>query len=305
MAYTYSYQSTHTVGVRVYDERLKKTGVIASVNYYDKVNYYERLYGSWPNKNFDKIEVTFDGEGSNTSYYGQTCHNLALESATAGAAYANLKLWYRCDETAPMTGVGDWVGENQGVAKPDDGVNPGPTHSATTPAIGAGSLVFNGTSQYMTGTTVGLPLDTLSFSFWAKTTATNGTMASFGGGDTNNMERAIKLSAGKVQVFEKKDGSETTLLSTNTIQDGNWHHIVVTIASTSGAWNIYVDNVDVTTGSQNGPGNSNLGVNKFTVGVSHLNSSLSNYFNGSIDDVRIYNTILSGANIAELFAQKN
>jgi len=304
MAYTYSYQSTHTVGVRVYDERLKKTGVIASVSYYDKVNYYERLYGSWPNKNFDKIEVTFDGEGSNTSYYGQTCHNLALESATAGAAYANLKLWYRCDETAPMTGVGDWVGENQGVAKPDDGVNPGPTHSATTPAIGAGSLVFNGTNQYMTGTTVGLPLDTLSFSFWAKTTATNGTMASFGGGDTNNMERAVKLSAGKVQVFEKKDAAETTLVSTNTIQDGKWHHIVVTIASTSGAWKIYVDSVDVTTGSQNGPGNSNLGVNTFTIGVSHLNSAKSNYFNGSLDDVRVYNSVLSGANIAELFAQK-
>ena len=41
-----------------------------------------------------------------------------------------------------MAGVGDWVGENQGVAKPDDGVNPGPTHSATTPAVGTGSLVF-------------------------------------------------------------------------------------------------------------------------------------------------------------------
>jgi hypothetical protein len=303
MAYSYSYQATHTTSTRVYDEKLKKVGAIASTKFYDKVTYYQRLAkGAWTYRNFDKIEVLYDGEGTNTIYFGEACNNVALESATAGAAYSNLKLWYRCDEVAPMTGVGDWVGENQGIAKPDGA---GPTRSTATPPIGTGYLVFNGTNQYMYGSVTSLPLDTLSLSFWVKTTDTNGTMVSFGGGSSNDVERAVKLSAGKVQVFEKKDAAETTLLSTNTIQDGNWHHVVVTIASTSGAWKIYVDNVNVTTGSQNGPGNSNLAVNTFTLGVSHLGGNLVNYLAGSLDDVRVYSSVLSAANIAELYAMKN
>ena len=303
MAYTYSYLATHNTGVRVYDEKLKKTGAIASTKFYDKVTYYQRLArGSWTYRNFDKIEVLYDGEGSNTVYFGEACNSLALESATTGAAYPNLKLWYRCDEIAPMTGVGDWVGNNQGVAKPDGA---GPTRSVASPPIGTGYLVFNGTDQYMYGSVTSLPLDTLSVSFWVKTTATNGTMVSFGGGALSNVERAVKLNAGKVQVFEKKDAAETTLVSTNTIQDGNWHHVVVTIASTNGAWKVYVDNVDVTTGSQNGPGNSNLAVNTFTLGVSHLDGNLTNYLACSLDDVRVYNSVLTPANIAELYAMKN
>jgi hypothetical protein len=302
MSYSYSYQNTITNGVRVYDEKLKKVGLVASTKYYDKVTYYQRIARSeWTYRNFDKVEVLYDGEGTNSIYFGKACNSVALESATAGAAYANLKLWYRCDETAPMTGVGDWVGENQGIAKPGGA---GPTRSTATPPIGTGYLVFNGTNQYMYGSVTSLPLDKLSISFWVKTTDTNGTMVSFGS-NSNNVERAVKLSAGKVQVFEKKDTAETTLLSTNTIQDGNWHHVVVTIASISGAWKIYVDNVNVTTGSQNGPGNSSLGVNTFTLGVSHLDGNLVNYLAGSLDDVRVYDIVLSAANIAELYAMKN
>jgi len=303
MAYTYSYQSTMTNGIRVYDEKLKKVGVIAATKYFDIVNYYQRLArGAWTYRNFDKIEVTYDGEGSNTLYFGQACNSIALESATTGAAYPNLKLWYRCDEIAPMTGVGDWVGNNQGVAKPDLA---GPTRSVTSPPVGTGFLVFNGTNHYMDGTVVSLPVSTLSISFWMKSTATNGTMVSFGGGDAGVIERAVKLSAGKVQIFEKKDAAETSLLSTITVNDGNWHNIVCTIAAINGAWKIYVDNVDVTTGSQNGPGNSNLSVSKFTLGVSYYDATKSNYYAGSLDDVRVYDSVLTAPNIAELFSMKN
>ena len=35
MSYTYSYQSTMTQGVRVYDQKIKKVGAIQSVVYYD------------------------------------------------------------------------------------------------------------------------------------------------------------------------------------------------------------------------------------------------------------------------------
>ena len=96
MSFTYAYQTTITNGVRVYDEKLKKVGLVATTTYYDKVNYYQRLArGVDTYRNFDKVEITYDGEGSNTLYFGEACNSIALESATAGAAYAKLKLRYR------------------------------------------------------------------------------------------------------------------------------------------------------------------------------------------------------------------
>ena len=299
MSYTYTYQSSMTASVRVYDKKIKKVGAIQSVSYYDPVNYYQRRFGSWPNKNFDSINVRFDGDGSDTIYRGESCASLQLESATAGGAYSKLVLWHDFEETAG-TVVGDWKDNVHSVNKPASA----PATKSTTSAVGDRCLVFNGTNQYTLGSVTNMPTTKMSFAFWIKTTDTAGTIFSFGGGGSNNVERAVKLSAGKVQLFEKNGGAETSLLSSGTVNDDSWHHIVCTIAGISSVWKIYVDKVDVSASTVNGPGNTNLAVTQTTIAVSYVNAVYSNYYAGSIDDLRIYNDVLTQGEIDELYALK-
>ena len=299
MSYTYTYQTTMVAGVRVYDKRIKKVGEIQSVKYYDPVDYYQRLFGSWPNKNFDSINVRFDGEGSDTIYNGESCANLQLESATSGSAYSKLVLWHDFEETAG-TVIGDWKDNVHSENKPAST----PATKSTSSAIGDRCLVFNGTDQYTLGGVTNMPNDKMSFAFWIKTTATEGTIFSFGGGGSNNVERAVKLSAGKVQLFEKNGGAETSLLSSGTVNDDSWHHIVCTIAGISSVWKIYVDKVDVSASTVNGPGNTNLAVTQTTIAVSYVNAVYSNYYAGSIDDLRVYNDVLTQGEIDELYGMK-
>jgi hypothetical protein len=288
-----------TVGIRVYDKKIKKVGAIQSVEYYDPVSYYQRRFGSWPNRNFDSINVRFDGEGSDTIYRGESCSNLQLESATSGSAYSKLVLWHDFEETAG-TVIGDWKDNVHSVNKPASAV----ATKSTTSVIGDRCLIFNGTNQYTLGGVTNMPNNTMSFAFWIKTTATVGTLVSFGGGGSNNVERAVKLSAGKVQLFEKNGGAETSLLSSGTVNDDIWHHIVCTIAGISSVWKIYVDKVDVSASTVNGPGNTNLAVTQTTIAVSYLNATISNYYAGSIDDLRIYNDVLTQTEIDELYDLK-
>jgi len=297
MSFTYSYQSTLIESARVYDNILKKVGEIQSVKYYDRVTYYQRLFGSWPNKNYDLITIRFDGDESDSLYNGETCNNLELESVSAGGAYAKLVLWHNFEETAG-TVVGDWKNNVHSVGKPSGAT---PTQS-TSSRIGSRCLVFDGTTHYTLGGVTNMPNNTMSFSFWIKTSDSNGTIFSFGGGASNNVERAVKINSGKIQLFEKNGETETTLNSTNTINNNSWHHIVCTIAGISSAWKIYIDNTDVSDGSQNGPGNSNLAILQTTIGISYVNAALSNYYAGSIDDLRVYNDVLTSAQITELYS---
>ena len=93
--------------------------------------------------------------------------------------------------------------------------------------------------------------------------------------------------------------------STITVNNDTWNQIVCTIAANDGAWNIFVNKVDVGDGSQNGPGTSNIAVTKTLIGASWLNGTISNYFGGRVDDVRIFSTVLTTNQIKELYDLAN
>ena len=300
MSFTYSYQTTLLSGSRVFDQKLKKVGAIQSVEYYDPVTYYQRLYGSLPNVNTDKITVRFDGEGSDTVYFGESCNYLLLESASAGGAYDKLVLWYRFEETAGTT-IGDWMFNVFGEGKPSGGA---PT-KLQTGVIGTGCLNFNGTDQYLIGGVTNIPSDKMSISFWIKTSDTNSTILSFGGHTTHPVERAVKLSSGKINLYETDGASKTsTLLSTNTVNNAAWTHVVCTIGGIASIWKIYVNTTDVSASVVNGPNNTNLPIQKTTVGVTYTNNALSNYLTADIDDLRVYNNVLTQGEIDELYGMK-
>ena len=74
--------------------------------------------------------------------------------------------------------------------------------------------------------------------------------------------------------------------------NNTWHHIVGTQSGTSGS--LYIDGVLCDTGTPTAIGNGSG-----TIDIGRFNSGF--YFNGKIDDVRLYNRALSAAEVANLY----
>ena len=90
-----------------------------------------------------------------------------------------------------------------------------------------------------------------------------------------------------------------------TINDGEWHHVV--ISSDSNLYKIYVDGVENSITSQGG-GNGNDGAwfadipNRDNLIMGALKrSSEANFWNGSIDDVMIFGKALSATEVGEIY----
>ena len=78
---------------------------------------------------------------------------------------------------------------------------------------------------------------------------------------------------------------------------GVWHHVAWTNTAGDGQQTIYVDGVEVGSGGGGNAGAyNNNGLEPLLVGTSRNQGS----FNGDLDDVRVYDEVLSGAQIAAL-----
>ncbi|HVV39360.1 MAG TPA: LamG-like jellyroll fold domain-containing protein, partial [Candidatus Paceibacterota bacterium] len=92
---------------------------------------------------------------------------------------------------------------------------------------------------------------------------------------------------------------DTTQYSATTLQNNKWYHIVATYDDTTKAKTIYINGVSdsVVTGSGSPVANSDT----LKIGYSQGTSNANNYFNGSIDEVRLYNRALSAGEVLQLY----
>ena len=167
------------------------------------------------------------------------------------------------------------------------------------------AAVFNGSSSYITanksmfGTGDGTA-DVFTISLWFNTTTNNGILAGTRGNSATQGFIIWLLSDGTIRYDEvNATGSVDTLITTNTYDDGNWHNVVVTRNASNQA-TLYVDgSVQVATKTISTPLTShtyNLTIGKYT------QNSL--YYNGSIDQVRIYNSALDATAVENLYNEK-
>ena len=85
--------------------------------------------------------------------------------------------------------------------------------------------------------------------------------------------------------------------TTATVNDGNWHHIVI-VVTTSNTMVLYINGS--TTGTQN-ESSGVLGSYSNTNNVRAANDYDSEIYNGAIDDVRIYNRAFSQSDADQLY----
>lgn len=139
---------------------------------------------------------------------------------------------------------------------------------------------------------------TASLSAWIKTTQAGGaqpwvapgiTGVEAYGSDSDIFWGWID-STGRIGI---QPGNGASAKSTNPINDGQWHHIGLTRDAATGEIKVYVDGVP------NGTAMSDIG-NKTTpfYGIGRIEQAA--YFRGLIDDLRIYNFVLSASDVQVL-----
>jgi hypothetical protein len=217
--------------------------------------------------------------------------------------------WWRFNEATSGTCSGASLIDSSGNG------NTGTCVSSSTWTTGAittdttnGAMSFSSaSSQYVsTATNVGSPAVGFSISAWFKTTSASGTKivglenTQTGTGATAWDRHLYMGTDGKIY-FGVYDSSCHIVTSLSTLNNGIWHYAVGTNNGTISV--LYIDGV--AQGGTTGGAYNSYAPGYWRIGGYKTNGAWTNgvdgYFNGSIDDVRIYNRVLSASEVAQLY----
>ena len=170
------------------------------------------------------------------------------------------------------------------------------------------AAVFNGSSSTI-ATPAKIPSSlNFSFSFWFNTTSTYASGYIFSTKE-NSLTNGYYLLAnnGLIQYGEGNGSTNATAQysTTTDLNDGNWHHCVLTRAA-GGTVNMYIDNIKEVNNASVGSGymtssnwRNNLRIGRYSgVHPSGL------YYNGKLDQVRIYDAVLTSDQVTDLYNEK-
>jgi hypothetical protein len=181
--------------------------------------------------------------------------------------------------------------------------------TTTSPAIGklGQALNFNGTNSYINipRTAVLEPSSAVTVSAWIKPSVAGASQAL----DGKILEKANRPSApfvsydltinsagsGKLS-FELSTGGSLTVLQSNTIPSANkWYHLVGVYDGTN--MYTYIDGVQQTSIAKSG----SITYASQNLYIGSTGGTPSSFFNGTIDDARIYNRALSTQEVQQLY----
>lgn len=162
------------------------------------------------------------------------------------------------------------------------------------------ALQFDGSDDYVEiGNFASLsPTDSqpITFEAWINpVSASNGMIASkYSNGIAANSNFFVGLSNGNIQV--SANGTES-INSSATIPTADWTHVAVAFESGSGNTIIYINGVYDNSGTLTY--NSANGSSSFVLGTVATGAVSSDYFDGTLDEVRVWDTIRSSSDIFE------
>jgi hypothetical protein len=222
--------------------------------------------------------------------------------ANTSVTFSGLVLHYPCDDLTTT----DTSGNN------NTGILAG---SGTTLSAGLinNKLTFNG-SGYITFTSVallGLQFSTseISVSCWVKTTQTGATILSLR--NSSNIQATFDFviganplggsNNGRTSIGIRDDGGAggASLSGTTAINDGNWHHVAVTLNSSQNL-KLYVDGISV--GSQGSALTTSLTPDVAGSAIGYERRNGTGFLVGDLDDLQIYNRALTPTEITSILS---
>ncbi|MEM2987857.1 MAG: LamG domain-containing protein, partial [Candidatus Bathyarchaeia archaeon] len=160
------------------------------------------------------------------------------------------------------------------------------------------ALKFDGVDDYVNmGNSLSYSPAVITIGVWIKpasTQSTNGRIVNIQDAANKNYDISILSSTYKIQVINWNGSSASVdITSTNAVQANQWSHIVAIIGNSDNRLYINGKLEASSTSASSQPSSSTLSIGR------HLTNGW--YFNGLIDDVRIYNRALSASEIQALY----
>jgi prepilin-type N-terminal cleavage/methylation domain-containing protein len=226
---------------------------------------------------------------------------LSFQSNTHNLLGADLVGWWNFDE-----GSGSVAKDSSGYG--NDGTIVGATRVDGVPGTGGKALGFNGSGNYVQILTNEFPIGRKerTVAAWIKTSnggGSRGIILSYGSdvdGGIFNFE--INHWQGGQGTFGVHFYNSAIWTKDKVIEDGNWYHLIVTIPENARDNNalLYLNGEKMNTLSYNSDieintQDSNVQIAKRITG--------SQYFNGLIDDVRVYSRAITAQEVQTLYAQ--
>ena len=165
-----------------------------------------------------------------------------------------------------------------------------------TEAYGTGvfgqAAVFNGSSSYIQNSSL-IRSAEYSISVWFKTDTAAGERMAIGWNWSGTRRFAIGVKDGGIKYQNGNSGWLTILSSVST---NTWYNVIIT--SDSNQYNAYLDGNKIAAAS--GTGSTPASTVGYGLNLGRFGSN-AGYWDGSIDQVRIYNKALSANNVATLY----
>jgi hypothetical protein len=181
----------------------------------------------------------------------------------------------------------------------------GPVLGVTGAIAGDTAARFNGVNQYMQAGGAGVPVGTSnrSVEMWFKTTSTGKEVLFSYGSASTNQAFGLWLNAGGATMTAWGSGDDKTFALASAVNDGNWHQVVKTYNGSQ--IQLYVDGAPLA--AQNATRSTTTDSYGFVVGaiLNPASSSYGNFFDGSVDEVSLYNTVLSQATVTNHYELRN
>ncbi len=187
-----------------------------------------------------------------------------------------------------------------------------------TDVVGVAKLSLDGVDDYVdlsahSANLAGFTQGTIAG--WIKTTSTFETIFSISDTADTGSSVALFLGASGYLTYEVRENGVLQLgvyRSSATINDGNWHHVAVTVGASGNS--LYVDGVLATAGqltydagnaTTQGFFSSVTSLDSMAIGRNQDSSGGTWYTTGLVDDVRVYDRVLTGGDIAQLYTTSN
>lgn len=259
--------------------------------------------GLTPGRAYRYRVVVTDPTGRTAS--SETVTVTASASGSAGAYGRAVRAdgastWWRLNESTGATAY-DWAGYRDGV------VGTGVTRGAAGAPAEDGNTAssFDGTANGTVVTPTAEPgPSTFTVEAWVKTTSrSGGKIIGYGNnptGASSSYDRHVYMDNAGRLTFGIHSGAVRTVTSPAAYNDGRWHHVAASVGSDGMA--LYVDGAPVARNTV-GPAGQSSYDGHWKVGGDSLagwpSAPTSTHLAGDIDEVAIYPTALTGAQVAD------
>lgn len=152
---------------------------------------------------------------------------------------------------------------------------------------------FNGYNSYIDLKDNFLSTSNFTVSLWFKTDYSGhiNTLVSTRHSD-NTFSHTIVIENNKLELSLDGPGYFKLFKGDKNVNDNSWHF--VTVIKNSSNYRVMLDGIEISSGS------GNISANNSSIHIGH-HGAWNNFFNGSIDEVRFYNRVLSDNEILELY----